>query len=346
MGIFDKRKSVFDFATQTAYSTEPLIQAPWSPNTLQSVLFPNVSNSLLPVSVDEAMALPAVSAAIGIYSGVCSRFPLTATNNATWITTTQGAVTPQLRIAATVQDLIFRNASVWFVTRDESGYVNDAVRIHPNRWSVGGDDSILIDGKPFDQNSLIYIPGLKPQGFLESARTSVRHAAALERTILNRSISPSPITVIAETSETGATNEERDELLDSYYAARQSENGGLVFQPFGLEVKDYGGSDSASQMLIAARMAVRTDLANHLNISSAMVDGATGNSDIYSNALQSKSELLELSLKLFTEPIANRLSQPDVVPEGVTVSFDYSSFEVTADAKGNIGTAVEETTND
>jgi hypothetical protein len=72
-----------------------------------------------------------------------------------------------------------------------------------------------------------------------------------------------------------------------------------------------------------------------------MVDGTTGNSDIYSNALQSKSELLELSLKLYTEPIANRLSMPDVVPPGVTVAFDYSSFEVTADTKGNLGSATE-----
>lgn len=349
MGIFDRKSKLYSFATDTAYSTEPLIQSPWSSSTLQALLFPNVSNTVSPVSVDEAMAIPAVSAAIGIYSGVCSRFPLTATNNAAWLTHTQGAVTPQLRTASLVQDLIFFNGAVLFVTRDSEGYVNDAVRVHPNRWSIGTDGTVLIDGKPFDQHSIIFIPGLKPQGFLESARTSVRHAAALERTILNRSVNPSPITVIAETQVSEATPEEIDSLLEDYRVARQSENGGLVFQPYGLEVKDYGQSDSASQMLIAARMAVRTDLANHLNISSAMVDGTTGNSDIYSNALQSKSELLELSLKLFTEPIANRLSQPDVVPEGVTVSFDYSSFEVTADAKGNtgnIGTAIEETPND
>lgn len=346
MGIFDKRKSLFDFATQSAYSTEPLVQSPWSANTLQTLLFPNASNTALPVSVDEAVAIPAVSAAIGIYSGVCSRFPLTATNNAAWLNTTQGAVTPQLRIAALVQDLIFFNGAVLFVTRDDAGYVNDAVRVHPNRWSIATDGSIQIDGKPFDQNSICFIAGLKPQGFLVSARTSVRHAAALERTILNRAANPSPITVIAETSDSGSTAEEIDDMMTSYQTARQSDNGGLVFQPFGLEVKDYGSSDSASQMLISARMAVRTDLANHLNISSAMVDGQTGNSDIYSNSLQTQSELLSLSLKLYTEPIANRLSQPDVVPEGVTVSFDYSSFDATTDAKGNIGTAVEEIPND
>lgn len=347
MGIFDKRSSkLFDFATQSAYSTEPQIQSPWSANTLQTLMFPNVANVTMPVSVDEAMAIPAVSAAIGIYSGVCSRFPLTATNGAAWLTTTQGAVTPQLRIAALVQDLIFHNGAVLFVTRDEAGYVNDAIRIHPNRWSIATDGSILIDGKPFDQNSIIFIAGLKPQGFLISARTSVRHAAALERTILNRAANPSPITVIAETSDSGASGEEISEMMTDYQTARQSDNGGLVFQPWGLEVKDFGGSDTASQMLIAARMAVRTDLANHLNISSAMVDGTTGNSDVYSNALQSKSELLELSLKLYTEPIANRLSQPDVVPPGVKVEFDYSAFDVAVDAKGNLGTSTEGFTND
>ncbi|MCZ9883714.1 phage portal protein [Arthrobacter sp. B2a2-09] len=333
MGIFDKRGSkLYEFATQSAYSTEPLIQSPWSTATLQSLVFPNVANTALPVSVDEAMAIPAVSAAIGIYSGVCSRFPIQGPD---WLSNTQGAVTPQLRIAATVQDLIFQNGSVWFVARGADGYVSDAVRVHPNRWSLDNNGNVLIDQKPVDQNSIIYFSGLKPQGFLVSARTSVRHAAALERTILNRAANPSPITVIAETQQQEASAEEIDAMISDYTTARQNDNGGILFQPFGLEVKDFGGSDSASQMLIAARMAVRTDLANHLNIASGMVDGTTGNSDVYSNALQSKSELLELSLKLFTEPIADRLSQPDVVPPGVKVSFDYSSFDVTADAKGN-----------
>jgi phage portal protein BeeE len=92
-------------------------------------------------------------------------------------------------------------------------------------------------------------------------------------------------------------------------------------------------------MLIQARMAVRTDIANFLGINSAMLDGSTGSNDVYSNALQSKSELLELSIKTFTEPIASRLSQNDVTAPGTKVIFDYSSYEVIEDARGNIGTA-------
>lgn len=292
------------------------------------------------------MALPAVSAAIGIYSGVCSRFPLTASNGAEWLNSADGAATtPQLRIAATVQDLIFFNASVWFVSRDGSGYVTDAVRVHPNRWSIDNEGRILIDGKPFDQKSLVFISGLKPQGFLDAARYSIRHAAALEQTILNRSLNPSPITTIKETAANEAEPEEVDAALEDFRNARQNPNGGVVYVPFGLDVSPYGGGDESSQLLINARMAVRTDLANHLNISSAMVDGLTGNSDAYTNALQTKSELLELSLKLFTQPIADRLSQNDVTPEGVKVSFDYSEYEVTTDAKGNLGTSTEGTPN-
>lgn len=342
MGIFDRKSKLYDFATQSAYSTEPLVQSIWSPSTLQSVLFPNAGgNASYPATVDEAMALPAVSAALGIYSGVCSRFPLTATNNAEWLTRTNGgATTPQLRIAVTVQDLIFHNASVWYATRDESGYVNDAVRVPPHRWSTG-DGGVLIDGKPVPEGNIIFISGLKPQGFLTTARSTVRHAAALEQTILNRSLTPSPITVIKESNPSEATQDEITAAIDDFTAARQNANGGVLFVPYGLEVDPYGGGDESLQLLISARMAVRTDLANHLNISSAMVDGLTGNSDAYTNALQSKSELLELSLKLFCQPIADRLSQSDVVPEGVRVEFDYSEYEVTADAKGNLGTSTE-----
>lgn len=345
MGLFDRKSKLFDFATQSAYSTEPIAQSIWHPNTLQSVLFPNAGgNAALPATVDEAMALPAVSAALGIYSGVCSRFPLTG---ADWLSNTQGSVTPQLRIATTVQDLIFYNASVWFVARGADGFVNDAIRVHPNRWSIDADGKVLIDGKPFDQNSLIYIAGLKPAGFLTTARSTIRHAAALEQTSLNRSLTPSPITVIKESAPQEATPEEIEAAIEDFTAARQNANGGVLYVPYGLEVEPYGGGDENTQLLIAARMAVRTDLANHLNISSAMVDGMTGNSDAYQNSLQSKIEILEYSFKLYTEPICARLSQNDVTPEGVTVRFDYSAFESgPEDGSGNIGTAIEESTND
>lgn len=342
MGLFDRKSKLYDFATQSAYSTEPQVQSIWSPSTLQSVLFPNAGgNAALPATVDEAMALPAVSAALGIYSGVCSRFPLTGAH---WLSNTQGSVTPQLRIATTVQDLIFFNACVWFVTRDGEGHVNDAVRVPPSRWSLDDRGNVLLDGKPVDQNSIVYIAGLKPQGFLTAARSTVRHAAALEQTILNRSLTPSPITVIKETSPSEATPEEVSGAIDDFTSARQNANGGVLFVPYGLEVDPYGGGDESLQLLIAARMAVRTDLANHLNISSAMVDGMTGNSDAYSNSLQNKIEILEYSFKLFTEPISSRLSQNDVTPEGAAVSFDYSAFESgPEDGKGNIGSAIEET---
>ncbi|APX03376.1 hypothetical protein BWQ92_18095 [Arthrobacter sp. QXT-31] len=288
------------------------------------------------------MAIPAVSAAIGIYSGITSRFPLSATEGADWLSNTQpGAVTPQLRIAATVQDLIFFNAAVWFVSRDSEGNVADAIRVHPNRWSIDAEGSVLIDGKPFDQKNLIYIAGLKPQGFLAAGRYTIRHAAALEQTILNRSLTPSPITVIKELHPNEATDEEVTKAQEDFANSRRNPNGGVVIVPYGLEVAPYGGADENNQLLISARMACRTDLANHLNISSAMVDGLTGNSDQYTNALQSKSELLELSLKLFTQPIADRLSQDDVTPPGVKVNFDYSEYEVVTDAKGNLGTSTE-----
>lgn len=333
MGIFSRASKLADFATSSAYSTEPVSQSPWSPLTFASVVFPSAGSSLSPVSVDEAMAIPAVSAAIGIYSGVASRFPLTG---AEWLNkTTTPSATPQIRIATTVQDLIFHNASVWFVVRDADGYVSDAVRIHPNRWSLDDKGQVQIDGKPFPQDKVVYIGGLKPTGFLNAARNTVRHAAGLERTILNRSANPAPITAIRETTQNEATPEEVDQLIADYAEARKSDNGGVVYVPFGLEVEPYGASDDAGAMLIAARAAVRTDIANHLNISAAMVDGMTGNSQVYENAIQSKSELLELSIKLFTEPIADRLSQDDVTPPGVRVAFDYSSFESTGDASGN-----------
>jgi hypothetical protein len=349
LGIFDKRSRDFLSASldTSAYAAPDGIAGLFTPSSLPLSIFHDVDSSAFPVSVSEAMSVPAVSRAIGLYSGVCSRFPLTATNNAEWLNWTQGAVTPKLRLATTVQDLIFHNAAVWGVSRDEAGYVNYAERIHPSRWGVNSDGRITVDGKVAADKDVIYIPSLLPDGFLSAGRASVRHYVNLSKTINNRSAQPAPAIVVGETADTGATGEEIDELISRLTETLESGRGGIVFRPHNLEISSFGASDSANQMMIDAREAVRKDLANHLHVHAALLDGVnSGASDVYSNAIQSKNEALEFSFKLFTEPIADRLSQDDVTPSGVKVAFDYSSFESVADAKGNVATpTAQETEN-
>jgi hypothetical protein len=92
-------------------------------------------------------------------------------------------------------------------------------------------------------------------------------------------------------------------------------------------------------MLIQARNAIRIDFANYTNLNASIVDGASGASDTYSNTLQDANEFLRLSLGLWTLPITQRLSQDDVTPEGLELTWDHSKFDL-ADSQGNTGQAV------
>src|SRR5690606_18765111 len=115
-----------------------------------------------------------------------------------------------------------------------------------------------------------------------------------------------------------------------------STRGGIVFKPQGIDILPWDGS-ATSDLYIGARNAVRTDVANFFGLPAALLDGQqSGSSEVYTNALQRASELLELSLKTYAEPFADRLSADDVTPPGVRVWFDYSVFDhAIKDADGN-----------
>lgn len=319
------------------------------PSTMPMSVFHDFDSSDFPVTVGEALSVPAVHRGVMLYSSIISRLPL---KGPAWLVHTDGAVTPALRLAQTVQDLILIGASVWSVDRDSFGFVSDAVRIDPVRWKTTAEGHISIDGIEQPDSSVIYFASIMPVGFLTAGRDSVRHYTNISRVINNRSSVPEPMVIVEQTDNTQAAEEEIDEAIENISEVLQSRRGGIVYQPQGINIRSFGGSDSANSMMIEARNAVRTDLANFLGLSAAILDGTmTGASDVYTNALQSQNELLELSIKSFSEPIADRLAQLDVSPPGERVRFDYSSFDTIADAAGNTGAprptnSTNEVTND
>ena len=105
MGIFTKPEKILSAAP---YSLPAGVLS--DPIDLAQVIFPDLDTSEYPVTIGEAMTVPAVSRAIALYSTLSSRFVLAANDgSASWLTTGYGPLTPQMRIAFTVQDLIFFN---------------------------------------------------------------------------------------------------------------------------------------------------------------------------------------------------------------------------------------------
>jgi hypothetical protein len=342
LGIFDRQKRIADYNPATGFPQSNQISGLFTPSTLATAIFPDVDTSLYPVDAATALTVPAVQRGIQIFSSVGSRLPLLATDldgNAVelpFLTTTQGAITPQKRTASVIQDLIFFNHAVLQVERDADGYISAADHLPVGYWTIDGQGYICIDGKRVNQDSVVYIPSLMPSGFLEVARDSIRQYRNITQTINNRTAAPEPVVMVKETQPLEATPEEVDDMLAQLQDSLTNKRGGTVYVPHGLDITGFGSTDSANALMLEARNALRVDVSNFLGLSAALLDGSGGgNSDVYQNAVDERNELLELSLKTWTECLPDRLSQDDCTPPGVKISVDYSTFKSHVSGKGN-----------
>lgn len=301
------------------------------------------------VTLGQAMGIPPIARAVMLYTAVMAGQPLVAkdaSGNAVdlpWLShTNEGAFSPGIRNAQLIQDLFFAGHALLQVKRDAQGYVSDAIRLPLDRWGMDDQGYVLVDGHRVAQESVVYIPGLLPFGFLTYAAGTIRHYEALTRIVESRGNNPVPLLAIYIEEDCPLTDEEIEEVVSNWSAARKAKNGAVAVVPKGIRIEVLGeGSDSASQMLTDARNAARLDVANFVNLTAALVDGNNGTSGTYENTLQNQNEFNALSLPLFTLPITQRLSQDDVTPPGVSVSFDSSKFDARQDAQGNTGRAVE-----
>ena len=360
MGIRDWFRTDYPASFQQA---ETGLRSPFMPASshLQVVTAPNLPNGL--VTVGKALAVPPVARAVALYSTVIASFDLDAVEGSAPIWAQQtGAVasnfgtastTPGHRWALMLQDLLFTNATLLWKDNIDSEYrpVDGLSHVARNRWSLDSEGYVEIDGTRQDTRHLVLVEGIMPAGFLDYGQASVNHYHQLQTAILNRASMPAPLLDLhindanfqpadAVYGENGELLEEGEleEMARKWGEARRSPNGAVAISPHWLDVKALG--DGRMDMLVEARNAVRLDVANYLNINAAMLDGNNGTSDTYSNTLQNQNELLNLSMRMFLQPIEARLSQNDVTPEGTVLKFDTSKFDTTTDAKGNAGSAV------
>ena len=313
-------------------------------------------DSDLPVSVGEALSVPAVSRGVALYTTVIAGFPFVAeqdgapTEAPAWLNHTDDAITPGQRIAALMLELIFHRDAVLWVQRDKpQGTITGALLLPRDMWQLDGFGRITFAGQPVaDQSQFVYFQSLMPLGLLTAAAETIRHYSDLRNTIRSRSRNPIPMIELHVTEEFEGTAKELEQARDDWSNARRAENGAVAFTPKGVDLRTHTGTGNDSELMIAARNAVRIDVANFLNINAAMLDGNNGTSDTYSNTLQNANEFLTLSLRQWLLPIEQRLSQDDVTPAGMTVRFDTSGFDAftQSNAQGNTGTASPITTTE
>lgn len=346
MGIFEKITGILGRAnTRPDYLAGPAyFDYASTLATVAPALAP--AGATLPITVTRALQVPAVTRAVSLYSATIAGGKLASSLDASpWLDKTAGVVTPGKRLSDLFQDLFFHGEACLMVKRDEAGTITDGLRLPREVWRVGTGGYVELHVEPApgqpavwtpiaDQAQFIYIPSLLPIGFLAYAEPTLSHYFDLLATIQSRGANPIPLVELHVEDEWEGTPEELEDVVDAWASARQSRNGAVAVTPRGIKLIVHS-ADDVGAMLIEARNAVRLDIANYANQNASLLDGNSGASDTYSNTLQDANEFLRLSLGLFTLPIAQRLSQPDVAGAGELITFELPGLSDFTDTKGN-----------
>lgn len=349
MGYFGKIANLLRYSDTSGYLNGPVGtgMALASPFGGAYNLAPVIAQDLgLPygasVTALDAYKVPAVSKALALLCGTaanCSFRNADGTDADAWLNNTTDAITPGMRTAALVADLILYREAVWFVTRDGAGKIDGGLHLPRDTWQLDPLGQVMVNGIALPAQNVLYFQSLRAVGLLTAAADSIDNYLDIVRTIRSRAKNPLPLLDIHVTQDFAGTKAELQQVVNDWSAARKAENGAVAVTPDGITLNTPGLNAGGGEWLIEARNANRLDIANFTNLPASMLEGNSGASGTYENTLQNKDEYVSLSLAEWVLPIQQRLSQPDAC--GQPVVLDVSAFTVADAAKGNTGRAVE-----
>ena len=289
----------------------------------------------------EAMEVPAVARARSIICGTAASLPLHAYNKTTnaeiYGRTILEQPDPALPTAVTMSwtfdDLLFHDVAYWQVLEvsPDDGRPTRARRIDPLRVSYNTDGltGIVIDGFYVDGNlvpmagvnSLIVFYGLGTGGILSRAGRTIKTALDLEKAVSRMAEEPAPAMYI-KNSGVDLPAAQVSSLLANWKAARAQRS--TAYLSGNLEVQAFG-FDATQMELSANRMNTATEIARLMNIPAWYLN-AESTSSTYSNTLQERRSLIDLSLMPYLIAVEGRLSMDDITPMTQRVRFEVEEY--------------------
>lgn len=333
MGIFSRIRNALN---APALYHPNAIASPLSSGDILAPVFAGLDLPALDGAVtrDMAMAVPALARARSLICSTIAGVPLVSVDDdgdddgrtPDYIKSTLGDVPPYHRMLWTVDDLFFYGWSLWAVERDSRGRVLDAARVPYEMWSMDSEGNVLVDGEPARAEDVCLIPGIS-EGILTTGRATIAQAHQLLRAAARAAENPAAQVELHQTNEAPMTEEDVEFLISKWARARAGENGGVAFTSAGIEVKEHGAS--SEHLLIEGRNAAAVDIARHANLPATMVDATlSGSSLSYQNTAARMSELVTFGLSPLMKAVAARLSQNDMSPDDIRLSFDMDkTFE-------------------
>jgi hypothetical protein len=289
----------------------------------------------------EAMEVPAVARARSIICGTAASLPLHAYNKTTnaeiygrtILEQPDPALPTAVTMSNTFDDLVFYDVAYWqvlSVSPDDGRPVN-ARRIDPQRvtYNTEGLSGIVIDGFWVDGvqvpmqgvGSLIVFYGLGTGGILSRAGRTIKTALDLEKAVSRMAEEPAPAMYI-KNSGVDLPASQVSALLANWKAARMQRS--TAYLSGNLEVQAFG-FDATQMELSQNRMNTATEIARLMNIPAWYLN-AESTSSTYSNTLQERRSLIDLSLMPYLIAVEQRLSMDDITPMTQRVRFEVEEY--------------------
>jgi hypothetical protein len=305
--------------------------SPYATSEFNRIIFEDIIGAGVTPTLSraQAMKIPAVARGRNLMVSTICRWVLKAadergvlTTQPAWMYATAGPTHPAIRLAWTVDDLIFYGWSLW--SRDPATLLPSG-RIDRARWYINADHRIVVDGIPQREDQVILFPGLH-EGILEYGRDTLTDTKDLYAMVRSRIKNPVPLLDLHDTSDAQLEDDEIDALIGRWAKARNGENGGVAYTNKSVELNELGGGGDA-QLLIEARNAAAVDMARIVGVSASKVDATSPKASLnYETSEGRNLEFVDTDTDLYVTPITARLSMDDILPSGQSAVLDKSDF--------------------
>lgn len=310
------------------------IKSPWidSDHSLGQIILSDligVDPERYPLSREAALTLPAVSAARNLLVTVISSLPLKVygpegetEDQPAWLYRSAAGQSAYIRTAAMVDDLLFHGHTMLAVSRGAESRILSAIHVPVTDWKVEKGRVYLWD-KPVTEEGFIFVPS-PYAGLLSVAQRTLKAALSIENTVEARAKTPTPMSILRQTTDEDLDQEEVNDLLAQWRAARSGAGGAVAYIPHGIDLVAQQ-DDGYKAFLLEARNAVVSDVAKFTGLPSALLEGSSSiDSLTYTTEKGQRSRFVDFSLRMWLDPIQHRLS--DEVPRGSDIRFDLTEL--------------------
>ena len=273
-----------------------------------------------------AQTVPAYLRGLRLISGTVAQLPLMGPG---WLSQPEPTLSYWVTMQRLVEDLVQHAHGYWLIGDVAAGQISYVVGIDAADATLDkgvvrvGDREYVVSNPttPPVPGQVIVFTGYR-DGTLTLGTPAMTTAVALDALARHYAEQPNPTQALQNTSNYELSDPEIDELLDGWKKARAA--GTAAYLNAGVDLKESGFNAEQLQLEALTNMSA-LQAARLLNLDPMWVGASvSGSSLTYTNRVDARQDLIDLTLTDYTSPIAQRLSMPDAC--GTPVDFSTAAF--------------------